>query len=123
MTWPVSKIIHRKWGSTEETLKDVLQKEGFTIQKRLLFSKESTEKFGIQAEIWMLASHDYSQHYLDISHNNQGIWKLKMIQLQNNLIVIEADKSDVSIFINTNLNQKDLHKNIDEKLIKIILKI
>jgi len=88
-----------------------------------LISKESIEKNGIQAELWMLASHDYSQHYLDISHNNHCIWKLKMIQLQNDLSVIEVDKSDVSIFINANLNQKDLHKNIDEKLIKIVIKI
>lgn len=123
MTWPVRKIIYGKWGATEETLKDVLQKEGFTIQKRLLISKESTEKFGIQAEIWMLASHDYSHNYLNISHNNQGVWKLKILQLKNNIIVIEADKSDVSIYIDTNPYLKDLHKNIDERLIKIVLKV
>lgn len=123
MMWPVWKVIHGKWGPTEETLKRVLQKGGFTIQKRLLISKDSSEKFGIQAEIWLLDSHDYAQYSIDTSHNDQGIWKLKMIQLQNNLIVIEADKSDASIFINTNPNQKDLHKIIDVKLIKIILKL
>ncbi|MDE5421012.1 hypothetical protein L3073_02190 [Ancylomarina sp. DW003] len=123
MTWPVWKIIHGKWRSIEESLKDVLQKEGFTIQKRLMISKDSSEKFGIQAEIWMLDSYDYAQHHLDTLHNDQGIWKLKIIQLQNNLIVIESDKSDASTFINTNPNQKDLHKIIDEKLIKIVLKI
>ncbi|RZT91297.1 hypothetical protein EV201_3111 [Ancylomarina subtilis] len=123
MTWPVWKVIHGKWGSTEETLKKDLQKGGFTIQKRFLISKDSSEKFGIQAEIWILDSHDYIQYSIDAFYNDLGIWKLKIIQLRNDLIIIEADKSDASIFINMNPNQKDLHKIIDEKLIKIVLKV